>query len=267
MKQLDPNRTMYPSAPLNLVICAIEFSPVPKFNTQNGFDEIYEKVKDHFPIIGEAPNLTFSLGPSGPQHLTEGARFLDRDRTRSLAVVPTYVSFETSSYTRFEDFLDLTRMLLVSLDEVASIPSLQRVGLRYIDEISVDGADGLPSWKGFVADDLLAPAEFFSGFKPGEYRAATEFELNDGHSLTMRFGVTSERAVNDQGPLRIKNPPQGKYFLLDLDSTWAAPEGQHPEFDIDEVINILYESHAPIREIFENSITDELKKILLRERS
>jgi uncharacterized protein (TIGR04255 family) len=49
-----------------------------------------------------------------------------------------------------------------------------------------------------------------------------------------------------------------------LDSFWTAPESEFPEFTVDTTIALVKELHEPLRNLFEASITDELRNKVLR---
>lgn len=269
MNSLDPNRTIYPSAPLNLVACAIDFSPVTHFDTAEGHSELYALIREGFPILGEPPMLQWTLNPSGAQQTSQGARFLSRDRTQSAVLLPTKLTLETSRYSRFEEFSKSFKSLLEALETVSPIPSLQRVGLRYIDEISISEVQHVTDWSKYIAADLLSPVNHFVDLNfdldMTEYQAATRFQMENDKSLVFRFGINQEPVVDGNGPLLIRKTPEGTYFLMDLDSSWKAPQNAFPEFSIGQVMTVLNELHHPIRDIFEQSIEDPLRQMLLEE--
>ena len=258
MSALDPDREIYPRAPLKLVAFEIQYSALPRLESEQ-WEGVYEQLRSDLPILGPRPRHELQVSPSGAQERERGHRLMDRRRTKSVVLFNESANVEVSNYERFEDFAELVTKLLSVLNDVAGIPSVQRLGLRYIDEIEVPrfepGAVG--DWSRFIAAHLLAPAE--SRFQVAEYRAALRMTIHDGHNVGFRYGVLQEHVVDPNGPLRIKESPSGQFFLLDLDSFWTAPQDEYPEFDVDDVAGRLVELHAPVRELFEASITDEFR--------
>lgn len=50
---------------------------------------------------------------------------------------------------------------------------------------------------------------------------------------------------------------------MDIDSFWAPSDG-FPEFDIEMLLAMCDDLHAPVRSLFERLITDRLRKEVLR---
>ena len=77
----------------------------------------------------------------------------------------------------------------------------------------------------------------------------------------MRYGSFQGRVVNLEGPLRTRTSESGPAFLIDLDSYWEDPARiEMPEFSIQEIMSTTSELRAPIHELFEAAITDQLRK-------
>src|SRR5437763_2611527 len=98
----DPEREIYPNAPLKLVTFEYRFEPVelpPELT-----EEFVNALAEDFPIPGPPPHQQFVLGPGGPSASAAGARLFDGNRRQAVLVAPQTVSYETSAYTRFEDF-------------------------------------------------------------------------------------------------------------------------------------------------------------------
>jgi uncharacterized protein (TIGR04255 family) len=173
------------------------------------------------------------------------------------------LSVETSAYGRYEDFARLIELGLAAADGVGRLPAIQRIGLRYIDEISAPGIKHARDWRDYIADELLAAATV-EGYSTVDYRGALGLSVTDEHSVALRFGIVDTPVVDPSGPLRITESPPGTYFLLDIDSAWTAPLGEFPEFDSAAVLARAEELHEPIRDLFERSIKPKLRDEVLR---
>lgn len=264
---LDPAREVYPNAPLQLVACEVAYTLAPSANVDEARDALYERLGDIYPIPAPPPGpaITFHLGPGGPQVAGQGFRFLDFERTSSVAVSHASIVIETSRYQRFEGFCERVVEAIGGLASVVRIVAAQRIGLRYIDEVPVAV---LPSgdFDGYFTESVLAPGKLVPDVgTPAEFLTTSRFALGPGQHTTMRTGVLSTPVVTPEGPLSIARPTRGPYFLIDIDSSWEAGATTPPlPFDPSVVSDILKALHAPVRALFEHSITDKLRDDVLR---
>jgi uncharacterized protein (TIGR04255 family) len=256
---LDPNREIYAQAPLMLVAFELRFTTIPGLESGR-WEEVYAAIRESFPIVGPPPRVALQFSPGGAEQKIQGVRLLDRERSRAVAIYDESVIVETSAYVRFEELLELIKLVLCALHRVAPIPAVQRVGLRYIDEISVPEIDH--DWSRYIDESLLCPLGKFAEFSPGAYSGTLELRAGEQRMVTLNYGVFAEPVVNPDGALRISKSPEGAYFLIDLDSFWNAPQSEFPEFQIQQVLEKCEQLHDPIRRIFEQSITDDLRSLM-----
>jgi len=255
---LDPDREIYPNAPLKLVTFELRCAPFElPAATLDGF---VAALQEHYPIRGPGlPHLV--LGPEGPLASTGGARMFDLDRREAVTLDSQRLTFETACYRRFEDFRASIAQILNALTalDVALVPV--RVGLRYIDEIDEALLPEPRDWARYVAPALASPLQHFDP-APLEHQSAALFGGAEGHNVVLRYGLLRQPAVDPAGPLVIDAPPRGPYYLIDIDSAW---QGEAPVPPLDRwLLAKLDELHAPIRHLFETAITEELRNEVLR---
>jgi uncharacterized protein (TIGR04255 family) len=239
-----------------LVAFELRFTTIPGLESSR-WEDVYEQIRESFPIVGPPPRVALQLGPGRAEQTVQGVRLLDRERSRSVVLYDESVIVETSAYVRFEELLELIETVLSALHRAASIPAVQRVGLRYIDEITVPETSH--DWSRYIDESLLCPLGKFAEFSPGAYSGTLELRAGEQRTVTLNYGVFNEPVVNPDGALRIPKSPEGAYFLIDLDSFWSAPLAEFPEFQIQQVLQKCEQLHDPIRQIFEQSITDDLR--------
>jgi uncharacterized protein (TIGR04255 family) len=256
----EPAHEVYPSAPLRFVAFEARFSPIPYFETEDGRLAIYDCLRDRFPVLQQQPE------PVIPR-LAESQllRVVDRTRTIAATVAPAAISLETSEYRHFNWFSELIENTLSRLARIAPIPTVQRVGLRYTDEIRVRGIGQPKDWLPYVDPTLLGPLGLVDGLTPEEHHAQVSFRVHDHHQVHLRYGALEGWSVDPGGPLRVPNQGAGPYFLIDLDSFWTAPSTDFPEFSIAGTVGLVQELHGPIRRLFEASITEQLRDQVLRQ--
>lgn len=265
--ELDPTREVYPNAPLQLVACEVGYVLAPGADINSARDQVYEQLEPEYPLPGEAMmSLTVAMGPQGAttHQESQGFRFLDRQKTNSVAATPTSVVIESSRYTRFEEFLERILNAVDAMGASLRIAAATRIGLRYIDEIP---RSRLPedTFTGYFTESVLAPGQEVPDVgEPAEFMTTSRFAVaTDTHSV-MRTGVLSTPVVAAQGPLTIPRPTTGPFFLIDIDSSWQALETESRAFDRGAISEVLYALHAPVRSLFEQSITDKLRNEVLR---
>ncbi len=242
---------------------------VPKLATQEGASGIYELLRDLVPVIlGPGPTpFQFALPPANFSFSagTAQTRMVNRERSLSVIAAPGAVIVENSAYVCFEDFLEVIRRALTAAAETAPIAGMQRIGIRYIDEIRVPGIERPADWTEYINGSLLCVTGLSERFPPQRTEGLAEFYVADGRLTVMRFGVMTGRVVEQEGhPLRLRQTDDGPFFLIDLDSFWTAAEEKMPEFDVEEVIGIVKLLRDPVRTLFEASVTDRLRNEVFR---
>lgn len=264
MSHPDPDREIYPNAPLKLVAFELRFPALGDFDEAQA--TFARAVKKRFPIPGLPPQMTtVSIGMGGPtiDHRTAGVRRLDRRKRQSVVLTPEALVLETSAYDRFEEYVEIVSEILDALSSSADVVAALRVGLRYIDEIDLTDLPTPVRWADYIEPSLLGALEHF-GSTPRELVVASVFRRTDEEQVILRYGVVQQPVVDPNGPLVIDRPAVGEHFLIDIDSSWEPPKDNLPEFEPQAVLERLVRLHEPVREYFERTITDRLRDDLLR---
>lgn len=262
----NPDREIYPNAPLQFVAFEVRMPYVPHLATVEGTTGVYDKLRDLVPVIhtAGAPGLELAAGPLSVSAQAGPTRMLDRGRTLSVTISPTAIVVETSFYSRFENFTDVVEQVVRAVDAAADLAGVQRIGLRYIDEIRVDGVRLPADWEGYIAPSLLTAIHLDDRFEPAATQSLVEFDVADRHKTVMRFGAMRGAVVDPGGPLRLRRTGEGPFFLVDLDSYWLASEDEMPPFAPESILERCADLREPIRTLFEASITEKLRDEVLR---
>lgn len=181
-------------------------------------DSFVAAIRDRYPIHGAAlQQLIF--GPGGASASSAGARVFDAPRQRSVTIEPQRISFETSTYERFEDLRDAIADVFEVVEGLELELAPTRVGPRYIDEIDKHDLPHL-EWARYIAPALSSPLEHFQP-PPQEHQSAALFEGLPGRNIV--FAVRTDAAASGESD-RIAGDPG-----------------------------------TPVRPLLETSITDELR--------
>lgn len=265
------DREVYLNAPLRLVTAEFRFPLSPRLTGGHLLSVLGDALGNRLPIIEpvDPPGLQLTIGPeTGPSAVNQaGYRLLTRDRMTAVTVGPNRIAVETTTYEHWEDFRDgvVTVALRAIGDELDAIAGLDRVGLRYINEIRVPGAGAdLAGWREFIAPELLATAGLAAGQSIRTMQLALHLDRGDGAELLMRAGLLEGHVVDDSGALRLPSPPKpGHFFLIDMDSFWSRPAA-YDEWSTERALQVADRLHDPIDDLFESCIQEKLRDEVLR---
>lgn len=269
------DREIYPNSPLVLVAVEIRHPKSMPIDVA-ALSKLKRDLADVLPLSKQVQRVKVTTTARETTQVTEKApRFLSRDGRISATFFSEALILETTSYTRFEDFVSVLNLVLTARNEAAPLDGVERVGLRYIDEIRVPQDDGV-TWSEWVSPTLLGPQPLADAINldilesQGTMVFASSGEHltypgSDGseHRMVLRYGPGLGYAIEPGDALRRSLPAPGPYFLIDIDSFWTAGPTT-PEFNERGLTTLVSGLHAPVRALFESLITDRLREEVLR---
>jgi uncharacterized protein (TIGR04255 family) len=268
------NVRKYPHAPVAIAVLEIRH-PTSDFLSRGDLAGIKQKLEHiaplqkaedvaEFQMVVNGGNPPFSSSRNVTVH-----RFSSRDKRSSITYSNETIVIETTDYVNWGWFRSFAEAAVSTRQEIAPVDGLERIGLRYIDEIRVPASLGAVNWGEWVAPALLAP-EFeypVAVLKPLQQQAVVQYATEtEGDTLTLRYGAVNGPPAVMGGPnlVRADLPEPGPYFLIDTDSAWTLPQGMSvPEMSLNTVVELANRLHAPAEAIFEGLITDRLRSEVL----
>ena len=263
-------REVYPNAPIRLVAFEVRH-PFSLQSAQDDAISAFQRNLQSFPILEVEETAEVELGPIKARS-QRSYRLLTRDRRTSVTIRPTAVVLETSRYDGYQQLRETIAGVLVRLKEDLQIAGVERLGLRYWDEIRVENEiEDLYDFYPYVSEHLLRAlevsrshpfAEF--GADPADYLSSMDLSLADHHKVRLTFGAhSSGQVVHGKGPLAVDpvNVEQ-PYFLLDIDSYWQPATFE--DYDEEHILQLCDDLHRPVRSLFETAITEKLRNDVLR---
>lgn len=265
-------REIYPNAPI--VLMAVEVRhPLCESLERKLVTQLSQSLSRVLPLPGElnAVSLVVQAGPNSQpvqqQVIDTVPRWTSRDKRTALTVRKDGLVIETTDYGSYDRVRELLDVALHARLAVAGPAGVERIGLRYIDEIRVPAEDGevTPAWQEWVDPSLVGPAHIGNDVDlvPAANEGLIVFSGNSNRALVLRYGGQSDYAVPSTPDLRRPLPPPGPLFKLDIDSFWQAGDAV-PEFDPDFILDQADALHLPVRGVFESLITERLRKEVLR---
>jgi uncharacterized protein (TIGR04255 family) len=172
-------------------------------------------------------------------------KFSDSDNVRILNLEPLSIvlSIINNSYKDSEELKKIIRYVVAQLKSTYGNIISKRIGLRYINIISLSGEDTF-EWDQYISDNLLFMLRFVEN-KSELIRAMNVIELNK-ENCRIRF---QSGMYNSEYP----NPINRKEFVLDYDGYTTE------ETELNEIEDIVEDIHKEIKKMFENSIKKGLR--------
>jgi len=172
--------------------------------------------------------------------------FFGKEREKVLTIIPNSVFVDYSVYKSYSTFKNEFLQVINKYFEYYPDVIVNRLGLRYINNLVIDNGDPL-DWNDYLNSKMLSLFSFYQKSKLLS-RVFHNIEYNFGDfNLRYQFGMH-----NPDYPATIRK----KSYILDLDAYY------HSEQSITEISNNLDKFHEIIQELFELSITNNLRSIL-----
>ena len=264
------DREIYPSAPVVLVACEIRY-PTADTLTRAQQRDFKAALAERFPLMKPVTRQNVTVVNGGPPEVVQETvpRFETRDRTSAVTAGTQALVVETTGYERYEVFRESVETALQTLAELNPPDGVERIGLRYIDEIRVPGPlDDWSAWRKWVDLSLVGPAANGAqlGLTALDWQGLMRFSTESDHTVVLRYGPRDGYAVDPNGPLRRAGgvPEPSPFFLLDIDS-FSEPTDEVPAYNVASLLGTFDELHAPVRDLFESVITEDLRNEVLRQ--
>ena len=261
-----PNREIFPNAPLALVAAEIRFTDAARLRQQQTKDAVAIALEDRFPFAEplQRAEVNLNLVPGGGQpqiHERLGVVLKNASSTESLTIMSESLTYETTTYTHFEELLEAVSAACDALAEAKVRPALQRVGLRYIDEVRVsDSITDVRQWKTWINDRIVGHLEIGpEAFPATGAQSVSTYDLGSGRGLNIRFAALNQGPV--VVPQFLKRPaiPSGPFFVLDFDGFHDFTGEETVPLSTEVVLSSLATVHIPCGAAFQRSITDEAR--------
>lgn len=261
-------REVFPNPPLEYVAAEVRYPYAPRLRQQDVRDAILIELEDLFPILRPLPQVTMTgtVGGAISQQVDQVTRAFNRSSKAGVSVTANALTVDTTAYEEFSAFRSVVHRCVAALDKHASPAAIERLGLRYVNEVRVPAAIGdVRDWHGWISDALVGAAATVLDLKAVGLQGMLEYQTGEDRNLMLRFAAAPAGAIIGNEPLVRRHPAtDSPFFALDLDSFWQPPTGAPPEWSVDTIMTALDQLHAPVGSAFQGAVTDKLRDEVLR---
>ena len=243
----------YQNICLSQVLIRLDFLEFIDMDILFGASAVEKTVLNFFPKKGMQQKIRFNMmnvitdanGTRAEQATKEGIRqeFTNGDGNK-LILSNRFIILEINKYTKYEDLLDMFAPVLKNLLDRIQLTSM-RTGIRYINFFNDDRIK--PQKKYFTTSIGALLETKFNNNNCIRSMAMNEYIIEDMH-LNFRFGM-----YNPQYPQIMKKPN----YVLDYD---CFCDEAITGFDV--IMSHINKGHNSIQQMFEGSITDQLRKVM-----
>ncbi|MFH9233216.1 TIGR04255 family protein [Streptomyces globisporus] len=255
-----PSTTQLGHAPLQLVVCQVRHDRVD--GVQHG-DQVLAIRDALSAVMGEELGLeqlaqqevSFQFGPAGVAPLkgdtpSNGWRLRSRDGKWIVALFADFFALESTGYTSWTDFSNRLEVLCAAIERTFKPALEQRIGLRYVDNVTRPEVANPGDWAGYIEDSLLGPVLHPSfGAAVAGVQQVIQMAAPEGMQVLLRHGTQFDESLGSWP------------YVLDTDCSRTASR----RFNASTLLNSARDLHELALQVFQASATPALLKDLAGE--
>lgn len=229
-------------SPLSEVICQVRYPAILRIESEQPV-AFQERVRKDFPQVEVERGLTIEGSPLQAEPPTTTSlprifRFKSADGTTIISLTTGFIAVSTTAYRHWKDFAQWVKFALEALDAIYEPTYTQRVGLRYINRITLEntGVTNVTELLGILRAPLTVILREPLWDQPPELVSQLLLPISEIVKLSLRCNF--ESGVHPT-------------FVLDLD---CFSEGRTP---LKEVISMCHNFHDLIYRAFRWCIADK----------
>ena len=241
MKAPAEHPGIFAEPPVKLVVAQLRFERHEEVREPAFARRFSSLVGEGFSSIEQANVRQITASPAGvvAEDRESGWAF-QSESGEKFVILESSAAYESTAYAGWDAFRSQLLSLLDAVEDSIQPATEQRIGLRYIDQLSTP--DGVAArWHGFVRDEVLGPllhSDLGGDVTSIEQRVV--FAFGDGSSCLLRHGYSLDPQL------------QGGY-LLDTDVSRETKA----VYDRERVRASFEEFHARSKAVFFGCLTDE----------
>ena len=250
-KVKDLEEIHLPNTPLVRVIAQVRFSSIVSIQKSEFIAPFQESLRSKYPVVQSDKNLLINIFDSQDQREEVMWRFLDESKTWRITLASEFLAFEALKYNSRDEFFIRYKQVVSSLDQHIKPSSINRIGIRYIDQIT--GSE-LEKISDLVRSEILdihnSPLNKYilSSLRQ------TLFSIDEEKRLSTRWGRLEKQQTYDPNSMI---PIDKDSWILDLD----AFINKKQSFDEEDIVTQSKDLASYIYNFFRWAIKDEFLKV------
>jgi uncharacterized protein (TIGR04255 family) len=245
------------------VLCQIRFSPVLRINQDDAVIPFQEEIRQAYPRYAKQQGMALLITPQGVQQQAAPAgqhRFDDSDGVFTAILTPEFVALETNQYADIEDFVRRIVELAAAVEAHYGPAEIQRIGLRFINELRLSSPDPKTEMREAISLTLLGAAGIDELV---DAVAATqqilELSGDDDTRMLVRHGLQPHGGTTID-PLAAQEqlgPQMGQpFYLLDIDAFTE----RNIRYSVEGIEATLREFNDNIRSFFTWGVNEDYRR-------
>ncbi len=238
---------------LKSVIFRIDF---PKVNL-NFLERFYSEIQAGFPFQSKEDVLNVLFQNPKEEKIekddlqTTVWTFHNATKSKKIQISYDNIVIEYQKYSNKEELIKDVSVLIPKFIEYAKIETINRLGLRYVNQVDLNEIKKNFTWDKYVSIDLLGMLKFVEKDKNSKLTRAIGKVVfkKEKADIGFNFGVFNSDFPNES--IR-------KEFTLDYDAYSLFPLSPQEQ----DIIDVVKTYNIYIENLFESSISNELRKIL-----
>ncbi len=245
-----PAEVPLPRSPLIRVIAQVRFPTILAVQDSESIASFQEAIRQTYPILRQerVPNLQVGPGGVAPGHEFGAWRFSSADEKWNASLTPEFIALETSAYKDRSDFVNRMEMLLVAVQDKLNPGPADRIGLRYISQVTGEPLEGISN---LIRPELLGIAR--TSLYAQVHSALSEAQVDapdENARLLLRWGCLAPGATHDPSALVPIGEPR---WILDFDMF----RRKSTPFEIASLKDELGSFAERLYSVFRWSVTDQ----------
>ena len=254
VSQVD--RSVLLNSQLASVICQVRFDPTPRAGEANMVKQLRERLGGEaaFPKLDQIAEASVNVSiarataPVAVQDNQTGWRMQSADERQVVILLPVLVTLEVFNYEGWDTFSQRLREVLEAVGELVEPVFEQRLGLRYINQLTVPETRISTDWVGNVDPHFLgigAHPEIAGDILYARQQALLQLDEEVRCTINHGFAPDDDR----EGALT---------YVLDFD---LAREGAR-SFDVPSILDAAATFNTYALRLFQIATTPELRERL-----
>ncbi|MBB3397836.1 MULTISPECIES: TIGR04255 family protein [unclassified Rhizobium] len=242
----EPIEVPLANAPLARVVAQIRFPEILSMQDKAFVAPFQERIRRTYPLAQSDVINTFVIGPQRMVSSTVW-RYYDPQKNWRVSMSDTFLSLETTKYVSRKDFVERFGFILTQLEETINPSHIARVGVRYVDQVSLEGGE---SMKGMLRPEMAGIKDVVGNTK----HVISEFEADTREgAVQVRWGHLPKDGTHDPDIMPAIQHPS---WFLDVDS-YIFRESEMMEYSAETVKSQVLALAGRAYSIFMWSVTDD----------